>query len=121
MKVRDYKDLFIWKKGIDIAEAIYDLTEKYPKNELYGIVSQMRRCSVSIPSNIAEGFSRHYTKEYIRFLFISRGSCSELETLLILSEKLEYITSDDTASLSQQLETEGKMLTGLIRKLNGYL
>jgi len=85
MKIKDYKDLQIWQKGIEIADKIYSVTEGFPKTELYCLISQMRRASISIPSNIAEGFARHHSREYKQFLYISLGSCAELETQLILS------------------------------------
>lgn len=73
--MRNYKELNVWKSGIDIVNRIYDLTDQFPENERYGLIVQMPRSSISIPSNIAEGFMRFYTKEYIRFLYISLGSC----------------------------------------------
>lgn len=78
MKVKDYKDLKVWQKGIDIVDKIYSITTKFPKEEVYGLVLQMRKAAVSIPSNIAEGFVRHHSKEYKQFLYISLGSCAEL-------------------------------------------
>lgn len=80
MKVKDYKDLKVWQNGIEIVDKVYTATEHFPNSELYGLSSQMRKAAVSIPSNIAEGFVRQYTKEYTQFLFISLGSCAELET-----------------------------------------
>ncbi len=76
MKVKDYKELKIWQKGIDIVDRIYEITEEFPYRELYGLAQQMRKASVSIPSNIAEGFMRNYTKEYSQFLHIALGSCA---------------------------------------------
>lgn len=87
--VNNFKDLKIWQKGMEIAEKCYFLTKNFPKDELYGIVQQIRRSSVSIPANIAEGYGRRYTGEYIRFLKIAQGSANELETHLILSERVQ--------------------------------
>ena len=91
MRSTDYKDLIVWQKAIDLATWIYSLTSRFPKEELYGIVSQMRRAAVSIPSNIAEGQSRQHKSEFIQFLSIAKGSLSELETQLIISGRLKYI------------------------------
>jgi len=88
MKVKDYKDLKVWQKGIDIVDKIYSVTDGFPKDELYGLVGQMRRAAVSIPSNIAEGFVRHHTKEYKQLLYVSLGSCAELDTQLIIEKEL---------------------------------
>ncbi len=80
MKVKDYKDLKVWQKGIEIVDKIYSITDHFPKDELYGLANQMRRSAISIPSNIAEGFVRNHLKEYIQFLYIPLGFCAELET-----------------------------------------
>ena len=86
MKLNSYKELIVWQKAMDLTVEIYRLTGLFPKSELYGIVSQMRRAAVSIPSNIAEGFARKYTKEYNQYLSVAYSSTQELETQLILSE-----------------------------------
>ncbi|GAF73329.1 unnamed protein product, partial [marine sediment metagenome] len=78
-KIKNFQDLRIWQKGIEVLKDIYILTKKFPKEELYGLTSQMRRSAVSIPSNIAEGFRRYHNKEYKQFLYIALGSCAELE------------------------------------------
>ena len=90
-KTNTHKDLDVWKLGIELVKDIYILTKNFPKNEQFGMVAQMRRCAVSIPSNIAEGAARNSRKEYLQFLYISLGSMSELETQLIISEELNYI------------------------------
>ncbi len=87
----NYKDQFIWQKAKNLAVIIYRLTNHYPKKELYGLVSQINRCAVSIPSNIAEGYGRKSTKEYIQFLHIALGSSRELETQLIISKEIKII------------------------------
>ena len=81
----------IWQIGIEVVKDIYILTKKFPKEELYGLTSQMRRSAVSIPSNIAEGFRRYHNKEYKQFLYIALGSCAELETQIIIANELDYI------------------------------
>ena len=90
MKLTTYKELVVWQKSIQLVVLIYKLTAVFPKEELYGIVSQMRRCTVSIPSNIAEEWARKNRGEFINFISISSGSAAELETQLIISEQLEY-------------------------------
>lgn len=117
MKVKDYKDLKVWQKGIEIAEKIYSITDDFPKSELYGLASQMRRASVSISSNIAEGFVRHYSNEYKQFLYISLGSCAELDTQLIIAHKRKYLTKNKLQELSEDINHESRMLVSLINKI----
>ena len=89
--IKSYKDLIAYQKGYKLALEIYKITKNYPKEEIYGLISQMRRSAVSIPCNIAEGYRRGHRKEYLQFLHMAYGSCSELETLLSLSRDLGYI------------------------------
>jgi four helix bundle protein len=117
MKVKDYKDLKIWQKGVEIAEKVYSITDGFPESELYGLTSQMRKASVSIPSNIAEGFVRQYSKEYKQFLYISLGSCAELETQLIISNRRNYLTNNKLQELSEDINHESRMLVSLINKI----
>jgi len=93
--IEDHKGLKIWKRARDLVLDIYRLTERYPKSERFNLISQMRRAAISVPSNIAEGIARLSTKEYIRFLLISTGSLAELETQLILSADLGYISTGE--------------------------
>lgn len=116
-KIRSFKDLKIWQKGMEIVKDIYRLTRPFPKEELYGLISQMRRCAVSIPSNIAEGFKRYHNKEYKQFLYIALGSSAELETQLLISEELEYSIREDAESICEKLDHLSKMITVLMRKL----
>lgn len=117
MKVKDYKDLKVWQKGIEIVDKIYSITDSFPKHELYGLVSQMRRASVRIPSNVAEGFVRHHTKEYRQFLYISLGSCAELDTQLVIANRRKYITKKKLEELAEDINHETRMLVSLINKL----
>lgn len=117
MKVKDYKDLKVWQKGIEIVDKIYAVTAGFPKDELYGLVTQMRKAAVSIPSNIAEGFVGHHTKEYKQFLHISLGSCAELDTQLIIADRREYLRSEDLEELAEDINHETRMLVSLINKL----
>ena len=91
MEIKSYRDLVVWKKSMAVAKKIYSITNKLPKTETYGLISQMRRFAVSIPSNIVEGFSRHSVKAYRSFLVISHGSKSELETQLLLCVDIGYL------------------------------
>lgn len=118
MKVKDYKDLRVWQKGIEIAEKIYTVTDNFPKTELYGLASQMRRASVSISSNIAEGFVRSHRKEYTQFLYISLGSCAELDTQLIIANKRNYITKSKTEELAEEINHESRMIVSLINRIS---
>jgi four helix bundle protein len=115
--IRSYKDLEVWKKGMDIVDAIYGATDKFPQYEIYSLTSQMRRAAVSIPSNIAEGHIPFYTTSFKRYCKTSLGSCAELDTQLIISKKRNYIGEEDFSRISLMLEVEIKMLISLIRKL----
>ena len=116
--IESYRDLIVWQKSIELVKMIYKLTRKLPKEEMYGISDQLRRCVVSIPSNIAEGAGRYNTKEYIHFLRIARGSKNELETQLIICEQIEYLNKDDIAAPLQLSEEIGRMLNSLLTKLS---
>ncbi len=112
-----YKDLKIWQKGIVIVKLTYALTKAFPEEEKFGLVSQMRRSAVSIPSNIAEGWGRNYTKNDIQFLKIARGSLLELETQLIIALELDFISADAVVQLSDTITEENKMLNAFIRSI----
>jgi len=116
-KIVSFKDLEIWKRGISLVEKIYELTKSFPKEEIYGLTSQIRRCSVSIPSNIAEGFSRGHKTEYKQFLFISIGSCSELVTQLTIAARLGYLSENESDILIDEADQISKMTMSLIKKL----
>lgn len=113
-----HKDLKVWQKSIEMVVDIYLATSSFPKEELYGLTSQIRRASVSIPSNIAEGYGRFSNKELVRFLFISLGSASEVETQLIICNRLNYMQEKEFNYLSQLNNEIIKMLAGLIRSKN---
>lgn len=115
MKLKSHKELIVWQKSIELVKEIYFITNKFPQNELYGLSSQIRRCAVSIPSNIAEGYSRRNLKEYLQFLRISYGSANELETQIIISKSL-YIEIDYNRAESLLKEIL-KMLNAMINKL----
>ena len=115
--IQSFKDLIVWQKSMLLAKKVYLATENYPKNELYGIVSQMRRASVSIPSNIAEGYGRKSRKEYSQFYSIAYGSHLELETQLILSHELGFIKEAEFKAINAIREEVSKMLYTMIEKL----
>ena len=112
-----FKDLRIWQKSIEIVSDIYLLTKKFPKEELYGLTSQIRRSAISIPSNIAEGFRRYHNKEYRQFLYISLGSCAELETQIAIAKNLKYITEEKEIELTEKSDHICRMTSNLIKKL----
>ena len=115
--MKTYKELIAWQKGIELVLLAYKITQKFPKEELYALADQIKRSSVSIPSNIAEGFGRHSDNDFIRFLNISRGSLFELQTQLEISFRLDFIKSEDY-EVTMQLAVEiDKMLNALISKI----
>jgi four helix bundle protein len=116
-KIRTYRDLHIWKKGIEVVKDTYKTTDKFSRQEMYGLVSQMRRAAVSIPSNVAEGFRRYHNKEYRQFLYTSLGSCAELETQITIARELGYLTADCESQLLEKLDHICRMISNLIKKL----
>lgn len=112
----NYRDLKIWQTAMDNVVRVYGLTEKFSKSELFGLVSQMRRAAVSIPANIAEGYARK-GKELRQFLAISLGSSTELETHILLANKLGYISNDIMKSVLDEIEHTGRMITNFIKTL----
>jgi four helix bundle protein len=116
-KIESFKDLFVWQKGIELVNDIYKATKKFPKEELYCLTSQIRRAAISIPANIAEGWGRGTTKNYIQFLEISRGSLFELNTLIIIAYNQEYIKKETCDEIENKLNEIGRMLNAMITKL----
>jgi four helix bundle protein len=114
---RSYRDLVVWKKSMDLAESIYSCTRFFPSEEVYGMISQMRRAGASIPSNIAEGQARNSSGEFRQFPGIARGSVAELETWILLSERLGYLDSARSEKLLANCEEIHKLLTGLKKSL----
>jgi len=115
--IRTYHDLLIWKKAIDLVAMIYLHTKNFPNEETYGLKLQIRKCAVSIPSNIAEGYGRNSTNDYIRFLKISMGSLFELETQLYIAFNLEYIAKENYEKINENCKEIERMLSSLIKKL----
>ena len=116
--VYSYEDLSVWKKSMNLAEKIYELTKFMPKEEVYGLTAQMRRAAVSIPSNIAEGQQRTSTREFLRFLSIARGSNAELQTQLVLACKLGYFQSEQIRETMNLTREVSKMINALMISLN---
>ena len=108
-----YKKLKVWQKAMELDLQVYKATKNYPKHEQYGLISQMRRCVISIPSNIAEGHGRNSDKEIIRFLDIARGSILELDTQIEISKQLNYLKSKEFNIIFKLLDETSRMLTGL--------
>ena len=117
MSVKSYKELEVWRKGLEIVDQVYELTKRFPSDERFGLVVQMQRSAVSIPSNIAEGFVRHHRKEYAQFLYVALGSCAELETQLIIAQRRSYLTQKELEDLQEDLDHESRMLMNLIKVL----
>ncbi|MGH9397757.1 MAG: four helix bundle protein [Terriglobia bacterium] len=118
---RGYKDLIVWQKGMALAKQIYQITQAFPGPERFGLISQMRRAAVSIPSNIAEGQARHTTKEFIQFISHAEGSVAELDTQLILASGIGYCLESEVQETLGLLEEIRKMLNSLRRKLESSL
>lgn len=116
-----YENLDVWQKSMNLVTDIYAATSKFPKEELYTLTSQIRRAAISIPSNIAEGRSRRTTRDFMRFVVIARGSVAELETQLRIGQNLSYLTSEQVKTLLDNLKEIGRMLSGLIAKLESKL
>jgi four helix bundle protein len=117
-KARGYRDLVVWQKGITLAKEIYLLTKKLPTDEKFGLVSQMRRAAVSVPSNIAEGQARRTTGEFIQFISHAEGSVAELDTQLALCQDLDILTVNECAPAASLLDELRRMLNSLRRKLS---
>ena len=117
-KAEGYRDLVVWQKGLALAKEVYLLTKQLPPDEKFGLVSQMRRAAVSVPSNIAEGQARHTTGEFIQFISHAEGSVAELDTQLTLCQDLSLLTPIDSTAAANLLEELRRMLNSLRRKLS---
>jgi len=116
--MQDVKELRVWQKAIQLCKAVYGLTSGFPKAELYGLTSQMRRASVAIPSNVAEGRGRATRKEYRHFVAIGRGSAAELETQIVIAQELGFLAGADAEELLEGVREVSRMLNGLARSLS---
>jgi S23 ribosomal protein. len=117
-KIKNFRDLDVWQLAMEIVVDSYKCTKSFPKEEVYGLVSQMRRAALSIASNIAEGFNRYHNKEYRQFLYIALGSCAELETQIEVSLLLGFITQSVRDKIIEKLDHESRMLRNLIKRLD---
>jgi len=115
--MRPHKNLIVWKDSIEFVQFIYTLTKKFPDTEKFGLISQLNRASVSVPTNISEGAARNTKKEFIQFLFISSGSLSEVDTLLTISSKLNFINENEFSEANIKMNRISTLLNGLIKKL----
>ncbi|MDP8320918.1 MAG: four helix bundle protein [Candidatus Stygibacter australis] len=111
------KDMDIWKKSIEFVVKVYQITSEYPSEEKFGIINQMRRAAVSVSSNLVEGSARHSDKDFLRFLYISLGSIAEVDTQIIISQKLNYISLKQLENISRDVTNLKKMYLGLIKYL----
>ena len=117
-EIKSYKDLLIWEKGITIVKLVYELVKAFPQEEIYALSSQLKRASVSIPSNIAEGYGRNTDRSFSHFLDIARGSLFEIETQLVIAKELGFITNEKIyQELLNQIEEESKMINAFSKKL----
>ena len=116
-QIRSFRDLRVWQKGIELVKEVYKISKSFPKDEQYGITAQIRRSSISIPSNIAEGHRRRYIREYKQFINIALGSCGELETQIVIARELNYIDKIKEGLLMGLIDNICRMLVSLAKKL----
>jgi four helix bundle protein len=117
MSVQHYRQLIVWQKAMDLAEQCYQITRAFPAEEKFGLISQLRRAAVSVAANIAEGQGRHHIKEFLNHLSMARGSLMEVETFLLLSERVGYIVQEKTQPLLSLSDEVSRMLSGLRNSL----
>jgi four helix bundle protein len=117
MMAKSFRELDIWKRGVDLVEEIYRLTRTFPTQEAYGLTLQIRKAAVSVPSNIAEGFARSSPKEYKQFLYVALGSCAELTTQIMIAGRLGYLKNGQAHGLLKEIDEISKMTMSLIKKL----
>ena len=113
-QLESYQDLEVWKQSKDLVAAIYQVTKAFPRSEQFGLVNQLRRACISIPSNLAEGCGRNYFKDSIQFFFVSRGSLYEIETQIIISFELGYINKDEQTAILEKIKACKRLLNGFI-------
>ncbi len=118
--LHSYRELIVWQKSIDLVTALYRLTEKFPRSEVYGLTSQIKRCSISIPSNIAEGRYRGTRKDFVQFLRVSYASGAELETQLEIAKRLSFLSTSEYNETCALLSEIMRMLNSMIAKLGSY-
>ncbi len=116
-KDKGFKGLIVWQKAYALTLDIYRASKTFPKDEMYGLISQIRRAAVSIPANISEGYERNHRKEYIQFLFVSKGSLGEVETHLLLAKDLGYLSDKEYSAIESKRSEVARLLIGLIKSL----
>jgi four helix bundle protein len=117
MAIQSYQELVAWQKAMDLVESVYRATGSFPREELYSLTAQIRRAAVSIPSNIAEGQGRSTTRDFLHFLSIAQGSVKEVETQILIAERLKYVAKQVTVPLLEQTAQVGRLLSGLSNSL----
>jgi len=117
MEVKSYRDLIVWQKAMDLVELVYRQSRDFPREELYGLTNQLRRAAVSIPSNIAEGRARQTTKDFLHFLSITQGSLAEVETQVVIAQRLCYADTESTEKILRLTGEVGRLLHGLRNSL----
>jgi four helix bundle protein len=117
--LKDFKELKVWQRAYALSIAVYEVSRIFPREEIYGLTSQLRRCSVSVGANIAEGCGRHSDGELVRFLQIARGSASEMEHHLLMARDLKFFSADTHRELEKRLQEVQRMLTSLVSTIQG--
>ena len=117
MRVKDYRDLIVWQRAMDLVELIYKLTRLFPRDEQFGLTVQVRRAAVSVPSNIAEGQGRHTTREFLQFLSIASGSLKEVQTHVLIAQRLGYLNEEKASQAMNLAEEVGRLHSGLVASL----
>lgn len=120
-RIRSYRDLLVWQRAMDFVESVYRETEGWPATERFGLINQLRRCSVSVPSNIAEGQGRRSDREFVRFLLVAYGSLQEAETQISIAARLGYCSIESETRLLQAAAELGRLLHGLVRSISHTL
>jgi four helix bundle protein len=115
--INNFRDLEIWKKGMELVARIYELSKGFPIDERYGLISQMRRAAVSVPSNVAEGFRRRHAGEFKQFLNIALGSLAELETQFVIARQLNYVAAEAEAETLERIDHLNRMIVTLSKKV----
>jgi four helix bundle protein len=121
MAVQSYRQLIAWQKAMELVKHIYELTKSFPKDEIYGLTSQIRRAAVSVPSNIAEGQGRDSTKEFLHHLSIAYGSLMETETQILIAESLYYLKAEESNLILEKTAEAGRLINGLSRSLKAKI
>ncbi|MCK4627732.1 MAG: four helix bundle protein [Sedimentisphaerales bacterium] len=116
-KINSYRDLIVWQKGLELSYLLYEITRSFPQEEKFGLISQIRRAAVSVPSNIAEGQARHRKKEFIQYLYIAKGSLAELDTQCLIARRLGYVEEPQIKPVFLHIDELQRMLYSLIEKL----